>query len=84
MQLIRYLRKEKYYEFAIFFLFFQTVLAPTHWSENMTTEIPDKECKLFKSVVQIPIEKSEVHYISLLPQQELAASTLNRQIITQL
>lgn len=40
----------------------------------MTTEIPDKERKLYKSVMEIPVEKSEFHYISLLPQQELAAA----------
>lgn len=55
-----------------------------HWSENMTTEIPDKERKTFKSTVDIPIEDSEFHYISLLPQQELAAAAMSRQLITQL
>ncbi|KAK9704034.1 Reverse transcriptase (RNA-dependent DNA polymerase) [Popillia japonica] len=58
--------KKKYFES----IYYENKLSPFHWTESMTTIIPDaEEPVLVNSSVDIPISPPECHYISLEPQQ---------------
>lgn len=46
---------------------FQNKLIPMQWSETMTTETGN--AKVCSSAIEIPVQDSGYHYISLLPQQ---------------
>ncbi|KAI4462195.1 hypothetical protein MML48_5g00015383 [Holotrichia oblita] len=61
--------KKKYFES----IYYENKLSPFHWTESMTTIIPDSEAPiLVNSTVDIPISQPEFHYISLEPQQTAA------------
>ncbi|KAI4462218.1 flagella-associated protein [Holotrichia oblita] len=61
--------KKKYFES----IYYENKLSPFHWTESMTTIIPDSEEPIrVNSTVDIPISQPEFYYISLEPQQTAA------------
>ncbi|KAJ8982713.1 hypothetical protein NQ317_019504 [Molorchus minor] len=53
-------------------IYFKNKLVPSRWLESMNTEVKTAP-KNIVSDIYIPVEESEVHYMSLEPQQIAAA-----------
>ncbi|KAJ8968174.1 hypothetical protein NQ314_002433 [Rhamnusium bicolor] len=54
-------------------IYFKNKLVPHSWSESMYTEIKTAPKRIISDAI-IPVEKSEIHYISFEPQQIAAGA----------
>ncbi|XP_076253394.1 uncharacterized protein LOC143191843 isoform X2 [Rhynchophorus ferrugineus] len=54
-------------------VYFKNKTLPYYWSENMTTEVNFPPTKTHISEITIPTEQTKTHYMSLEPQQLVAA-----------